>query len=76
MKGIKVLDYDGEGDLLKVTLQTSNALNGFQMQDAFEKEGIFTELADPSNVLLVLPLLKKDMEFPFERVIDGNGTCT
>ena len=71
LKGIKVLDYDGEGDLLKVTLQTRNALNGFQMQDAFEKEGIFTELADPSNVLLVLPLLKKDMEFPFERVIDG-----
>ena len=66
MKGIKVLDYDGEGDLLKVTLQTSNAFNGFQMQDAFEKEGIFTELADPSNVLLVLPLLKKDMEFPFD----------
>lgn len=71
LKGIKVLDYDGEGDLLKVTLQTCNALNGFQMQDAFEKEGIFTELADPSNVLLVLPLLKKDMEFPFERVIEG-----
>lgn len=71
LKGIKVLDYDGEGDLLKVTLQTRNALNGFQLQDAFEKEGIFTELADPTNVLLVLPLLKRDMEFPFERVIDG-----
>ena len=71
LKGIQVLDYDGEGDLLKVTLQTRNALNGFQMQEAFEKEGIFTELADPANVLLVLPFLKKDMEFPFERVIEG-----
>jgi arginine/lysine/ornithine decarboxylase len=71
LKGINVLDYDGVGDLLKVTLQTANNFSGFQMQAAFEKQGIFTELADPYNVLLVLPLLKKEMQFPFERVVEG-----
>ncbi len=71
LKGVKPLEYDGEGDLLKLTLQTANVFNGFQMQAAFEKEGIFTELADPNNVLLVLPFLKRDMEFPLERIVDG-----
>jgi arginine/lysine/ornithine decarboxylase len=68
---VKVLGYDGEGDLLKITLQTKTILSGFQMQAAFEKQGIFTELADPYNVLLVLPLLKKDRHFPFNQIIEG-----
>lgn len=68
---VKVLDYDGESDLLKVTLQTKTIFSGFQMQAAFEKQGIFTELADPYNVLLVLPLLKKDRHFPFDQIVEG-----
>jgi len=56
---------------LKVTLQSQTELNGFEMQEAFEREGIFTELADPHNVLLVLPLLKEGMNFPFAEVIAG-----
>ncbi|RBW67618.1 aminotransferase class I/II-fold pyridoxal phosphate-dependent enzyme [Bacillus taeanensis] len=45
-----------ELDPLKVTIQTNGALNGFQIQERLEKEGIYTELADPLNVLFVFPL--------------------
>lgn len=70
--GIKVLNYKKQkGDPLKITLQSQTELNGFEMQEAFENEGIFTELADPHNVLLVLPLLKKGMEFQFTEIITG-----
>ncbi|WP_026021946.1 aminotransferase class I/II-fold pyridoxal phosphate-dependent enzyme [Bacillus timonensis] len=43
-------------DFLKVTIQPQCELNGYQLQRAFENEGLFTEMADPNNVLLVLPL--------------------
>ncbi|HZG60897.1 MAG TPA: aminotransferase class I/II-fold pyridoxal phosphate-dependent enzyme [Anoxybacillus sp.] len=43
-------------DLLKITVQTRSALSGYQLQSLLEKEGIFTELADPFNVLFVYPL--------------------
>ncbi|WP_338450447.1 aminotransferase class I/II-fold pyridoxal phosphate-dependent enzyme [Niallia oryzisoli] len=71
LDGIKVLEYDGEGDLLKVTLQTASQFNGFELQTSFEQEGIYTELADPYNVLLVLPLLKDGNYFPFQPIVDG-----
>ncbi|WP_449538306.1 aminotransferase class I/II-fold pyridoxal phosphate-dependent enzyme [Ferdinandcohnia sp. Marseille-Q9671] len=45
-----------ETDLLKVTIQSQCEANGFQLQSLFEQEGLYTELADPNNVLLVLPL--------------------
>jgi arginine/lysine/ornithine decarboxylase len=45
-----------ETDPLKLTVQSQCELNGFQLQSAFETEGLFTEMADPNNVLLVLPL--------------------
>jgi arginine/lysine/ornithine decarboxylase len=66
LDSIKVLDYDDEGDLLKITIQSATVLSGFQMQTLFEKHGIYTELADPLNVLLVLPLLKKGRSYPFQ----------
>jgi arginine/lysine/ornithine decarboxylase len=69
---IKVLPYGPQkGDPLKVTLQSQTELNGFEMQEAFAREGIFAELADPYNVLLVLPLLKREMAYPFAEVITG-----
>ncbi len=71
LDGIRVMEYDDGGDLLKVTLQTANQYNGFELQAVFEREGIYTELADPYNVLLVLPLLKKDSQFPFMRIADS-----
>lgn len=71
IKGIKVLPYDQyNGDPLKVTIQSEISLSGFELQTLLEKRGIFTEMADPHNVLFVLPLLKNDMDYPFERVIE------
>ncbi|MFT4415957.1 aminotransferase class I/II-fold pyridoxal phosphate-dependent enzyme [Fredinandcohnia humi] len=43
-------------DPLKLTIQSHCQFNGFQLQSLFEKEGIYSELADPNNVLFVLPL--------------------
>ncbi len=44
------------GDPLKVIVQTRCSLPGYQLQKEFEKYNIFTELADPWNVLFVLPI--------------------
>lgn len=43
-------------DPLKVTLQTRCSLTGYELQQRFEQEGIFTELADPYHVLFIMPL--------------------
>lgn len=43
-------------DMLKITVQTRCHLSGYQLQARFEQENLFTELADPYNVLFVLPL--------------------
>ncbi|PLR80279.1 arginine decarboxylase [Bacillus canaveralius] len=69
IEGVKVLE-SGNGDLLKLTLQSTCTLNGFDIQKRMEQEGVFVELADPNNVLFVLPLLKQDQEYPFALVID------
>jgi arginine/lysine/ornithine decarboxylase len=45
-------------DLLKITVQTRSQLSGYQLQILLEQEGIFTELADPFNILFVYPLAK------------------
>lgn len=67
---IKVLEYpNGQGDPLKLTLQTKGNETGYELQQLLEEQGIFTEMADPYNVLMVLPLLKKDMFFPFAEII-------
>ncbi|RDU34821.1 arginine decarboxylase [Neobacillus piezotolerans] len=62
---IRVLTEEGKTDPLKVVIQSACRLNGFEIQQLLEHEGIFTELADPSNVLFVLPLLKEGMPYPF-----------
>ncbi|MEH7272783.1 aminotransferase class I/II-fold pyridoxal phosphate-dependent enzyme [Neobacillus vireti] len=62
---IKVLDYpDPQGDILKVTIQSRSKLSGFELQKKLEEIGIYTELADPYNVLLILPLLKENQDYP------------
>ncbi|WP_027410111.1 aminotransferase class I/II-fold pyridoxal phosphate-dependent enzyme [Anoxybacteroides tepidamans] len=43
-------------DLLKITMQTRCTLSGYELQKRLETENIFTELADPFNVLFVYPL--------------------
>lgn len=44
-------------DPLKVTIQSNCQLSGFELQALFEEHGIYTELADRYNVLLVMPLV-------------------
>lgn len=52
---IAILRYPLQ-DELKVTVQTRCQLSGYELQSVFEKVGIYTEMADPYNVLFILPL--------------------
>ncbi|MES5952824.1 aminotransferase class I/II-fold pyridoxal phosphate-dependent enzyme [Bacillus fungorum] len=52
---IAILQYPLQ-DELKVTVQTRCRLSGYELQSVFEKVGIYTEMADPYNVLFILPL--------------------
>ncbi|WP_394239438.1 aminotransferase class I/II-fold pyridoxal phosphate-dependent enzyme [Niallia oryzisoli] len=70
LDGIRVMEYDDKGDLLKVTLQSACQYSGYELQTLFEQEGVYTELADPYNVLLVLPLLKENSHFPFQQIVE------
>lgn len=45
-------------DPLKVAIQSCCTLSGFQMQRILEEYGIFTELADQNNILLVMPIVE------------------
>ncbi len=52
---IAILQYPLQ-DELKVTVQTRCQLSGYELQSVLEKVGIYTEMADPYNVLFILPL--------------------
>ncbi|MDF2903396.1 MAG: Orn/Lys/Arg decarboxylase major region [Bacillus sp. (in: firmicutes)] len=70
LSGIKVLSFpNNQGDLLKITIQSTNSLSGFNLQKILEGQGIFAELSDPFNLLFIIPLLKEGMEYPFNEVI-------
>ncbi|MGM7703762.1 aminotransferase class I/II-fold pyridoxal phosphate-dependent enzyme [Pseudalkalibacillus sp. Hm43] len=43
-------------DPLKLVVQSRTKLSGYELQKVLEQVGIYTELADPFNVLFVLPL--------------------
>ncbi|KXG08287.1 Arginine decarboxylase [Anoxybacillus sp. P3H1B] len=56
-------------DLLKITVQTRSSLSGYELQRCLEQAGIFTELADPLNVLFVYPLaLFENLEEIIEKI--------
>jgi arginine/lysine/ornithine decarboxylase len=66
LTGIRVLPYmNDQGDLLKLTIQSTSLLSGFELQKRLEQVGIYSEMADAVNVLLVLPLLKKEHSYSF-----------
>jgi arginine/lysine/ornithine decarboxylase len=70
IKGIRVLRYkEGIGDPLKITIQSTTSLSGYDLQKIFESKGIYTEMADPYNVVFVFPLLKCEMEYPIRDII-------
>lgn len=55
---LKVMKAPGRYQLdpLKITVQSDREISGYELQELFEKEGLFTELADDRNVLFVMPL--------------------
>ncbi|WP_078378411.1 aminotransferase class I/II-fold pyridoxal phosphate-dependent enzyme [Sutcliffiella halmapala] len=64
-------------DPLKVVIRSTRGLSGFDLQKILEKEGIFVELADALNVLIILPLsvkrVKHDMIERIERALRHSG---
>ncbi|WP_066074707.1 aminotransferase class I/II-fold pyridoxal phosphate-dependent enzyme [Neobacillus soli] len=67
---IKVLEYPNSlGDPLKITIQSRCGLSGFELQRRLEEFSVYTELADPYNVLFILPLLKEGQCYPFDETI-------
>ncbi|MCQ6281846.1 aminotransferase class I/II-fold pyridoxal phosphate-dependent enzyme [Bacillus sp. EB600] len=66
---IRVLPYSGTGDLLKVTIQSTCGHSGLSLQKRLEAVGIFTELADPYNILFVLPLVKETQIYPLKEAL-------
>ncbi|MCM3671608.1 aminotransferase class I/II-fold pyridoxal phosphate-dependent enzyme [Mesobacillus maritimus] len=69
IEGLKVLWRKNE-DPLKLVLQSTDGLSGYELQSLLESQGIYSELADPINVLLVLPMVKQDSPFPFNVAIE------
>jgi arginine/lysine/ornithine decarboxylase len=67
---IKVLYHQSGGDLLKIALQSTQGLTGYELQKKLEVVKIYTELADPFNVLFVLPLLKNKTFYPLEETVN------
>ena len=61
LRPLQVIEVD---DPLKVILRVSN-YTGFQLKAALERQGMYAELADTFQVLLILPLLKQGQAFPF-----------
>ncbi|MGD7046432.1 aminotransferase class I/II-fold pyridoxal phosphate-dependent enzyme [Jeotgalibacillus proteolyticus] len=59
-------------DPLKLILR-ANGMTGYELQQILEEQGIFPELADPLQVLLILPLLKEGMSYTeeFDRTIEA-----
>lgn len=81
LDGITVVVSENSGltmDPLKVIIRSTKGLSGFELQKILEKEGVFPELADAWNVLIVLPLAvmerKHDMIERIERALKNNGS--
>ena len=59
---LEVVETD---DPLKIMLRV-DGYSGYHLQRTMNQVGVYVELADLYQVLLVLPLLKKEQEYPFE----------
>lgn len=57
-------------DPLKLVLRSTDCESGYSLQSKLEDVGIFTELADVRNVLLVMPLLKHGVDYDLNTVAD------
>ncbi|MCM3745686.1 aminotransferase class I/II-fold pyridoxal phosphate-dependent enzyme [Sporosarcina luteola] len=61
ISALQIVETD---DPLKILLRVQG-YTGFELLARLEAEGVFAELADPFQVLLILPLLKKGKIYPF-----------
>ncbi|GIN88417.1 arginine decarboxylase [Heyndrickxia sporothermodurans] len=69
IKGILVANGIVEQDPLKLIIRYQG-YSGYELQHFFEEEKIFVEMADPYQVVMVLPLLKKDMTYFYKDTIE------
>ncbi|MCJ7842932.1 aminotransferase class I/II-fold pyridoxal phosphate-dependent enzyme [Lederbergia sp. NSJ-179] len=53
-------------DPLKITVRHSS-LSGYELQAKFEQAGVYPELADPRQILLIFPLVKSGMVYPYDQ---------
>ncbi len=68
---LRVVETD---DPLKLMLRVEG-YTGFELLATLEAEGVFTEFADPFQVLLVLPLLKQGIAYPFNESVQKIGAA-
>lgn len=64
LQTISSLEIVQVDDPLKLLMRVGEYA-GFQVQKAFEAQNIYVELADTHQVLVILPLLKGEHEYPF-----------
>ncbi|MFC7687600.1 aminotransferase class I/II-fold pyridoxal phosphate-dependent enzyme [Ureibacillus sp. GCM10028918] len=64
LRSIEPLQVIEVNDPLKLLLRFPG-YTGFQLKEVLEQQGIFVELADPYQVLFILPLLKHGQTYPF-----------
>lgn len=67
LKNISLLEVIESDDPLKLLLRVKKH-GGFQLKVALEKVRIFAELADPFQVLLILPLTKRGHAYPYDKI--------
>lgn len=65
IRALRIVETD---DPLKLLLRAAGH-TGFELLAKLEAEGVFAELADPFQVLFVLPLLKKGIGYPFDESV-------
>lgn len=63
---VTVVEVD---DPLKLLIRIKG-LTGVRLQEQLQKHNIYVELADPYQVLLILPLLKNNQQYAFQRLIE------
>ena len=71
IQGLQAIETD---DPLKLILRIEG-YSGFDIQKKMEAEGIFGEIADPYQVLFVLPLLKEKSTYPFDEIYEKMTTA-
>ncbi|WP_422121782.1 aminotransferase class I/II-fold pyridoxal phosphate-dependent enzyme [Planococcus sp. X10-3] len=67
LQTISRLEIFESDDPLKLMLRVEN-YNGFRLQEKLEEMGVYAEMADSRQVLLVLPLLKQGYTYPFAEI--------